>query len=244
VHDGHAVPHGGVVQEVAGGEVVGAVDDHVPTLAEDAVDVVGGEALLEDPHVDVRVQSLERSLRRLCLRLAEPLGRVDDLALEVRLVDRVVVDDADRPDAGGSKVQAGGRAQSPGPDEEHAGIEQLLLPLLADLRDEEVAAVAPALRLVERARNLEGKPVALPVREAACEGENLLVPELVQRLGREGGAAAAGAVDDQRPRPVGHRALDTRLQRASRDVNGAGDVTFLPLVPLAHVDHGRVGLRY
>jgi hypothetical protein len=59
-----------------------------------------------------------------------------------------------------------------------------------------VAAVAPALRLVERARNVEGKAVALPVREAARQGENVLVPELFQCLGGEGGAAAAGAVDD------------------------------------------------
>src|SRR5439155_24214146 len=35
VYDGDVVPDRGVVQEVAGGEVVGAVDDHVPALAED-----------------------------------------------------------------------------------------------------------------------------------------------------------------------------------------------------------------
>ena len=49
VDDRDAVPHRGVVQEVAGREVVGAVDDHVPALGEDAVDVLGRQSLLEQP---------------------------------------------------------------------------------------------------------------------------------------------------------------------------------------------------
>ncbi len=49
VHDGDPVPHRGVVHEVAGGEVVGAVDDDVPAVGEDALDVLGGEALLVRP---------------------------------------------------------------------------------------------------------------------------------------------------------------------------------------------------
>ena len=97
VDDRDAVPHGGVVQEVAGGEVVGPVDDHVPALAEDPVDVLGGQPLLEDLHGDVGVERLDRALGGLGLRLAEALGRVDDLALEVRVVDDVVVDDPDVP---------------------------------------------------------------------------------------------------------------------------------------------------
>ena len=47
VHDRDAAPHGGVVHEVARREVVGAVDDDVPAVAEDAVDVLRGEPLLE-----------------------------------------------------------------------------------------------------------------------------------------------------------------------------------------------------
>src|SRR5579884_3116546 len=40
VHDRDVVPDGRVVDEVARREVVGAVDDHVPALVEDAVDVL------------------------------------------------------------------------------------------------------------------------------------------------------------------------------------------------------------
>ena len=46
VDDRDVVPDRGVVDEVARGEVVGAVDDHVPAVGEDALDVLGGEALL------------------------------------------------------------------------------------------------------------------------------------------------------------------------------------------------------
>jgi hypothetical protein len=81
VRDGDPVPHGGIVQEVAGGEVVGAVDDDVPALAEDAVDVLGRQALLEDLGGDVGVERLDRTLGGVGLRLAQPLCGVNDLAL-------------------------------------------------------------------------------------------------------------------------------------------------------------------
>ena len=47
VHDRDAVPDGGVVDEVARREVVGAVDDHVPAVREDPLDVLRVEPLLE-----------------------------------------------------------------------------------------------------------------------------------------------------------------------------------------------------
>ena len=73
------------------------------------------------------------------LRLAEPVGRVDDLALQVRLVDDVVVDDAERADACGGEVERRGRAEPAGADQQHARVEQLLLAGLADLGDQQVA---------------------------------------------------------------------------------------------------------
>ena len=90
----------------------------------------------------VGVERLDRLLRRLGLRLAEPLGRVDDLALQVGRVDDVVVDDAERPDAGGGQVERGGGAEAARADQQHARVEELDLALLADLGDQQVAAVA------------------------------------------------------------------------------------------------------
>ena len=101
------VPHGGVIDEVARGEVVRAVDDYVPALAEDALDVLRRQPLREDSHRDVGVERLDRALGRLRLALADAVRRVDDLALEVRRVHPVVVDDAERADARRAEVERG-----------------------------------------------------------------------------------------------------------------------------------------
>ena len=96
---------------------------------------------------------LSASIVRLAesaFELAQALGRVDDLALEVRIVDDVVVDDAERADACRGEIERRGRAEAAGADQEDARVEQAQLALLADLRDEEVAGVAAPLRLVER----------------------------------------------------------------------------------------------
>ena len=76
---------------------------------------------------------------------------MDDLALQVRLVDDVGVDDPESADARRGEVEGRGRAEATGPDEEHARVQEALLALLADLGDQEVAAVAGAL-LASRAR--------------------------------------------------------------------------------------------
>src|SRR5258706_11789746 len=92
VHDRLVPLHRRVVEEIARREVVGTVDDHV-VVRDDPVDVVAREPLLvwDDRHVGV--QRLERLLRGEGLRLAQALHGMQDLALQVRLVDDVGVDD-------------------------------------------------------------------------------------------------------------------------------------------------------
>ena len=63
-------------------------------------------------------------------------GVVDHLALQVREVDLVVVDDPQRPDPGSGEVERRGRAQAAGAEQQHLGVEQLLLALGADLGDQ------------------------------------------------------------------------------------------------------------
>ena len=236
MHDGDPVPDRGVVDEVAGGEVVGAVDDHVPALAEDALDVLGGEPLLVGLDVDVRVERLDRPLRRVDLRLAEAVGRVDDLALEVRVVDHVRVDDPERPDAGRGEVERGGGAEPTGADQQHAGAEQPLLARLADLGDQQVARVAAPLVGRERVGRLDGEAVALPVGEAAGERDDVLVAQVGERLRGERRAGAAGAVDDELTVAIGDEPFDPRLELAAGNVHGTRDGALLPFVALAHVD--------
>src|SRR2546423_1578730 len=129
--------------------------------------------------------------------------------------------------------ERGGRAESAGADEEHARGEQLELALLADLRDQQVAAVAGALRRVEALRDLRREAVPLPVGEPARQRRHVRVAELAERLRGERRALAARAVEEDRPLALRHRALDPGLQRAARDVDRAGDEPFVPLVATA-----------
>ena len=189
--------------------------------------------------LDVGIQTLERALRRVDLRRAERVERVDDLALQVRLVDDVRVDDAEPADARRREVERRRRAEAARADQQHAAVEQLQLSFLTDLRNQDVARVARAPLGRERARQLDLVAVPLPVGEPAVQRADVLVAELEQRLRRERRAVAGGAVDDDRRGLVGHDALDPRLEMAARDVHGAGDVAFLPLVALTHVDPRR-----
>ena len=103
-----------------------------------------------------------------------------DLPLQVRLVDDVRVDDAERADAGGGEVERGGRAEASCADQQDAGVEQLQLPLLADLGDQDVARVAGALLGRERARQHDFAAVSLPVGDPADQRVHVLVAELLE----------------------------------------------------------------
>src|SRR5690606_1305082 len=80
--------------------------------------------------------------RALDLRRADLRGLVDDLALEVTERHRVVVDDAERADAGCREIQRYRRAKAAGADDQHARSLQFLLALPADVLEDEVALVA------------------------------------------------------------------------------------------------------
>ena len=73
------------------------------------------------------------------------VGVVDHLALQVRLVDLVVVDQAERADAGRGQIEGRGSAQAAGADQQHLGVEHLELALDADLGKQGVARVAHPL---------------------------------------------------------------------------------------------------
>ena len=136
--------YAGVVDHVAGREVVGAVDDQVVVL-EDLEDVVVVEPHVVQDHLDERVDLGDRLPGRLGLRPADVGLPVDDLALQVRLVDLVELDDAERADAGGGEVEQRRAAQAARADDEHLGVLEPLLPGHADVGDDQVAAVAAYL---------------------------------------------------------------------------------------------------
>ena len=146
----------GVVEDVARLERVGPVEDDV-VAGDDPLDVRRDEHLLVGDDLDLGVERVDRLLGRFDLALADPIGRVDDLALEVADVDDVEVDDADGPDARRGEVERGRRAEAAGADEQRLRAEQLRLALGADLGDEQVAAVALLLLGGQDDRRVEGR---------------------------------------------------------------------------------------
>src|SRR5205814_9289243 len=125
------------------------------------------------------------------LRHADPLGVVQDLPLQVRLVDHVVVDDAESSYARGSEVERRRRAESPCADEQYLRLEQLRLPPFADLGDEQVTAVAIPLRVSQPERHFDRQPSVLPRAIATAQAAHLLVAHLLQGLPGEKAARPA-----------------------------------------------------
>src|SRR5690606_29716901 len=114
-HVGLVQQHARVVDQVAGGEVVRAVDDEV-VLGEDLQRVLVVQPRLVQADVDQRVDLLDGVPRALGLGPADVGDAVDDLALQVRLVDGVELDDAQGAHAGRGEVHQDGRTQAAGAD--------------------------------------------------------------------------------------------------------------------------------
>ena len=100
-------------------------------------------------------------------------------------------------------------------------------------------AVPRPPRRTERAGELGGQTVPLPVRVAAGERDGAFVAELDERLGREGRTVAGCAVEDDRARAVRRRLVDPRLEVAPRNVDRTRNSPLLPFVALADVDQQR-----
>ncbi len=153
-HERQAQARARVVDEVAGGEVVGAVDDEV-VPAQHAVD-----RLVRQPHavrddLDRGVQRRQGVARRVDLGPPHVGDAVDDLPLQVRGVDDVVVHDPDRPDARRGEVLQDRRAEPAGTDDADARRTQPALAVDADPRQQQVA---------RRARELLGRE-----RRSGCD---------------------------------------------------------------------------
>ena len=78
-------------------------------------------------------------------RLTDISGAEGYLALQIREVHNIEIDQSNVPDASRGKVQAQGRAKSACTDQKHFGGFQLELPLHSDFRHDQVAAIAEDL---------------------------------------------------------------------------------------------------
>ena len=131
----------GIVDQVAGLEVVCAVGDDVVVL-EDLERVGAGEHSVVLHHLQVGVEALEHDLGRVDLEHPDGRRGVDDLSLEVAGIDGVEVDEADRTDACGREIKGKRRAQPAGAYTQNLRSLQLLLALHTDLWQNQVPRVA------------------------------------------------------------------------------------------------------
>ena len=139
------MPHAGAVDGVAGGEVVGALQDHVSALDHGEI----FQPLVNRNDGDVGVERSERRAGGVHLDGADRIGAVEDLALQVGEVDLVGIDEGEAPDAGGGEVKRRRAAQAARTDDQDLRRPQPLLPFDPDFREKDVAAVAEKLLVVQ-----------------------------------------------------------------------------------------------
>ena len=200
----------------------------------------GVEAAVVLDDLDVGVQPFDEDPRRGGLRHPDPLGVVDHLALQVGGVDDVVVDEADRADAGGGEVERGRRAEAAGAEQQHLRVQQLHLAVDPDLGQQRVARVALALLGGHPVRGDDRQPLLLPLDDAAAHRGDVLVAELLQLRGGDRRAVAGAAVEDRAGRLVRRRGRDFVGEQARRHQLAVLEVSLLVLVGLAGVDQDDV----
>ncbi len=141
VNEGAAGEDGGVVVKVAGGEVIGAIDDHV-VGGEEREGVGGGDAFGVKDDVDKRIERAETGGGRGDFGCADGGVVVEDLALQVGRFNEVEISEAEGADAGGGEVKRGGATEAAGADDKHAGVAQAELAGHPDFRQRKVPTVA------------------------------------------------------------------------------------------------------
>ena len=130
----------GIGDEIARGEIIGAVGDDV--VIADQLERVRRR----QPDIVLRDRDMGIELvdRRRCgggFRRADIGRAVDHLALQIRQRHDVVIDDAEGTDAGGRQIKQHRRAETAGADHEHARPTQCGLTRPADLAQDDVARV-------------------------------------------------------------------------------------------------------
>ena len=146
---------------MTGREVVRAVEDDVGR-AHERGEALGPGALRERVHLDVGIDRGDRGRGRGGLGLADRGEAMDDLALQVGEIDAVAVADGDAADAAGSEVEKRRGAEAARADDKRVSGEEALLRILAELVQQQVAAIPEALLVVH------------PWRRAALAGRRYL----------------------------------------------------------------------
>ncbi len=84
--------------------------------------------------------------RALEFGFPDPRLAVEDLALEIRGIHHIRIDQAEAADPGGGKIERGRRSQRAGADEQDGRVFQLQLSARPDGGDEDVAGITEQFR--------------------------------------------------------------------------------------------------
>ena len=131
----------GVRHQIAGFEIVGAVE-HQIVAADQRHRIAGIEPRGVRRELDMGIERVDSLRGGVDLAPADIRRGVDDLALQIGQRDDVVIDHAERADAGGGKIHQRRRAEAAGADHQHGSLLQRRLTGAADFAQHDVAGVA------------------------------------------------------------------------------------------------------
>ena len=127
-----------IVGEIAGRKIIRPIN-HDVVRGDDFSRVLGSEEAVMKVDLHVGVDRLNGVFRAVDFLAADIAGAVQDLALEVREIDGIEINEANPADAGGGKVESDRGAESARSYTENAGRLDPFLPLEGDLGHDEVA---------------------------------------------------------------------------------------------------------
>ena len=131
----------GIGHQIAGFEIVGAVE-HEIVAADQRHHIVGIEPHGMRLEMHMRIERVNLIGGAVDLAPAD-IGRgVDDLALQIGQRHDVVIDHAERADAGRRQIHQHRRAEAAGADHQHGGLLQRRLAGAADVAQHDMAGVA------------------------------------------------------------------------------------------------------
>ena len=140
--------HAGIVDQVAGREIVAAIG-HEVVGSNEFEGIPAGQAGGVQEDFDVRIEAGEGVAGRFGLGAAEVRGAMKDLALKIGEVHLVEIHQAQLADTGRRQVEGDGGAEATGAEAKDAGGANFLLAFEADFGQAEVTRVTAQFVIVE-----------------------------------------------------------------------------------------------